>query len=251
MQARAPLFNSPPALGAWRADNPARSRLSGGFGLIRTRPPKFLCLGDQPSLNRILLDIIADPIKLRIGSDQTIEAFLLPKRSMSTEQKIGLMACESFEGTQPFAGNHMRSNQKMNMIRHHDERMQLISLQFPFPMPQSRHHHLRNFFAPQRQRSIRASIQQPVDSHERLTRRDQSGRWKYPVARQTAVQPECDKHPLPDHVPMGQPSFIMPHTPTWYVGDRETFTASSRLKAGCGQDCPPSNSGWNGLEVMR
>jgi hypothetical protein len=53
------------------------------------------------------------------------------------------------------------------------------------------------------------------------------------------VQPEGDKQGLLKHVPMGQPPFIMPHSPTWCFGDRETLAALSRLKAGCGQYCPP------------
>jgi hypothetical protein len=59
----------------------------------------------------------------------------------------------------------------------------------------------------------------------------------------TAVQSERHEQGLVDHVPMGQPSFIVPHTPMGCVGDRESLIAASRLKAGCGQDCPPSNSG--------
>ena len=224
-----------------RAGNPARSRLSGGPVPIRTRPPILLRTGSQTSLNRILLDIIANPIKLRVGSDQTIKAFLLPKRSVCTEQRIGLMACESLERTQPFAGNRVGRDQKMNMIWHYGVGMQLIPLQHVLAVPQSRHHHLRNFFAPQERRAFSACVQEPVDSHERLARGDQSGWREHPAAGKTPMQSERDKQGLVDDVPMGQPSFIMPHTPTWCVGDRETLTAPSRLRAGCGQDCPPSN----------
>jgi hypothetical protein len=55
------------------------------------------------------------------------------------------------------------------------------------------------------------------------------------------VQSECHEQGLVDYVPMGQPPFIMPHSWFLCVGGGETLTASSRLKAGCGQDCPPSN----------
>jgi hypothetical protein len=230
-----PLSNS------WRAGNPARSRLSGGSVPISTRPPKLLRTASQPSLNRILLDIIADPIKLCVGSDQTIKAFLLPKRSMSTEHKIGLMACESLQWTQPFGGKNVRCDQEMHVIRHHDERMELIPLQFAVSVPQSRHHHFRNFFAPQERRAISACVQQPVDSYECLARRYQCGWREHPAAGKTAMQSERDKQGLVDRIPMGQPPFIMPHTSMWCAGDRETLTAPSRLKAGCGQDCPPSN----------
>jgi hypothetical protein len=223
------------------AGNIARSRLSGGPPPVCAGPQKLLSRGSQACLHRILLNIIESPIKLRSGSDQTIVAFFLPKWPVGTEEKIGLVASESFQRSQPFGGNHMRGGKKMNMIRHHDKGMEFIAMQYTVTMPQCRHHQLRNFRPPQKRRAISACIHQPVDGDKRPARRDESNRWEYPVRGKTAMQSEGDKQGFFHYVPMWQPPFIMPHTPRWCVGDRETLTASSRLKAGCGQDCPPSN----------
>jgi hypothetical protein len=63
------------------------------------------------------------------------------------------------------------------------------------------------------------------------------------------VQAERDEQGLLDYVPMGQPPFVVPHTSLWCVSGGETLAALSRLKAGCGHDCPPSNAALCG--VMR
>jgi len=55
------------------------------------------------------------------------------------------------------------------------------------------------------------------------------------------VQSEGDEHWLVHYVPVGQATLVMPHTRFLCVGGGETLTASSRLKAGCGQYCPPHN----------
>jgi hypothetical protein len=235
---------------AWRAGNPVRSRLSGGSFPIRTRPRKLLRRGSQTSLNRILFYVRSNPIKLRTRSDQTIEALLLPKWSVGTEQQIGTMTRKALQWTQPLGGNHVRCDQEMHVIRHHNERMELIPLQFAVSVPQRRNDHLRNFWPPQKRRATNACVQKPVDSQECFARGDKPGWREHTTRWKTAVQSERHKQRLFDHVPMREPPLIVPHTPMWCVGDRETLSAPSRLKAGCGQDCPPSNSGWSGLEVV-
>ena len=229
------------ATAAWRAGNLARRRLSGGPGRIRTRPNKLLSRDSDPRFHWILLDVGTNAIELRTRADQTIKAFFLPKRSGDAQKKIGLVSGKSFEGAQPLCGKHVRRRQKMNMIRHHYERMELIPVQFAFSVPQRRYDHLRNFRPPQEQRTSGAGVQEPIDRLEGLAGGDESGWREYPACGKTAVQPEGDEQRLIDYVPMWQPPFIMPHTSLWCVGVGETLTASSRLKAGCGQDCPPSN----------
>jgi hypothetical protein len=57
------------------------------------------------------------------------------------------------------------------------------------------------------------------------------------------MQTERDKQGLLNCVKVGKPSFIMPHISiSWWCIGEETLTAllqPSRLKAGCGQYCPP------------
>ena len=193
----------------------------------------------QPCLYRILLNISLNTLELRVGSNQMIVAFILPKWAMGTEKKIGLMSSESLERTQPFSGEHVRSDQNVHMIRHHDESVQLIPVQFALSVPQRRHHHLGNFRSPQKQRTGGTCVQQPVDSHKRLARGNESRRRKHPIGGKTAMQSERDEQRLINRVPMGQPSLVMPHSSSWCIGGRETLTASSGLTAGCGQYCPP------------
>ena len=225
----------------WRAGNPARSRLLGGLWPIRTRPRELLWHRSQTSLNWVLFYISPNPIKFRIGSDQTIEALLLPKRPMRTEKNIGLMSRKAFERPQPFGGKYMRRSQQMNMIRHDDESVEVVPVQFAVPVSQRPNHHLCNVASSKKQRASRARVQQPVDGYKRLTRRDESSRREYPTTGKTTVQSEGNKQALLDYVPMGQAPFVMPHTSSWCIGGRETLAALGRLKGGCGRDCPPSN----------
>jgi hypothetical protein len=202
----------------WKAGNPARSRLSGGSGSISTRPPKFFSRSSQPRLHRILFNVRPNPFELIARSDQAIETFLLPKRSMSAQEMIGLVSREPLERPQPFCRQHVRSSQKMNMIRHYGEGVELVPVQF----------------------AVSTCIQQPVDSHECLARRNERGWREDAASRKTAVQPEGDKQGLVDYIPMGQPPFVMSHT-SWRCICGEILTSfQSRLKAGCGQYCPPS-----------
>ena len=231
------------------AGNFARSRLSGGSGRICTRPSKFLSTGSQPRLHRVLFYISPNTLELRIRSDQVIIALILPKWPMGAKEEIGLVSSKSLEGTQPFRGQHMRRRQKMNMIRHHDERMKLVAMQFAFPVPQRRHHHLCNFRPPQEQRTSGAGVQEPINRHERLACGFDSGWREYPARGKTAVQPEGDEEGLVDYVKMGQATLVMLHSwSSWWnsLGGGQSLAAApfrrpSRLKAGCGQYCPPHN----------
>jgi len=247
-----------PSISRWRAGNLARSRLSGGSCRIRTRPRKFFSRTSQPRLHRILLNIGANTLKFFATSDQAIKALLLPKRSVDAQKKIGLVSSKSLERPQPFGGEHVRRRQKMNMIGHHDKGMEFVTMECAFSVPQRRHNHLCNFRAPQEQGTIRASVQEPVDRHERLARGCESGWREYPARGKTAVQPKCDEQRLIDYVKMWQPPFIMPHTCLLCSSGRDVlrdleggqswpqpaFSRLSRLKGGCGQYCPPSNAAY-------
>jgi len=239
----------------WRAGNIARSRLSGGSSPISTGPWKFFSRASQPGLHGILLDVRLDAFELLTRSNETIKAFLLPKCSMRTQKKIGLVRGESLERTQPFSGLHVRRYQQMNVVRHHDKRMKLIPVQSAVSVPQRRNYHLCDFRPFQKQRATRACIQEPVDSDERLARRSESGWWEHPTPGKTSAQSERYKQRLLDYVPMGKSPFVMTHTCLLCSGGRDAlrnleggqywpqppFRRPSRLRAGCGQDCPPSN----------
>jgi len=128
----------------------------------------------------------------------------------------------------------------MHMVRHHDEGMQLITVECAIAVLQRRHHHPCNFWAPKKQGANGACVQEPIDGYECLARRDEPGWREHSIAGQTAMQSEGDKQRLIDYVPMRQAPYIVPHTFSLYIEGGETLTALSRLKAGCGQDCPHS-----------
>jgi len=212
------------------AGNPARSPISAGFGRIRTRPRKFLSGASQPRLYGVLFYVRPNSIELGTRSHQAVVAFVLPKWSMVTEKKIGLMSSESFQRPQPRSCEHVRRSQKMNVIRHHDEGMELVTVECAFAVPQCGHQHFCNFRLPQEQRTGPAGVQQPVDRYEGLKRGDEPSRRKHPISGKTAVQPEGDEQGLPDYVPVGRPPFVMPHTSWWCFGGGEILGALSRLK---------------------
>jgi hypothetical protein len=222
------------------AGNIARSRLSGGSSQIRTRPGKCLRGASQPRLNRVLLNVDPNTFKLCIRPNQMVIAFLLPKRPVRTQQRVGLVSSESLQRAQPFGGRHMRRSRQMNVIRHYHESMEIVSVQDAVSVPQRCHHHLCNFRPLQGQWAAGACVEQPVGGYECLACRDESRWWEYAVGGKTAMQPEGDEQRLFDHVPMGQPPLIMPHTSSRCFRRGEIFRSfKSRLKAGCGQYCPP------------
>ena len=222
------------------AGNIARSRLSGGSSHIRTRPRKRLRRGRQTGLHGILFDVSLNSVELRAISDEMIIAFVLPKWSVGAQKTIGLVSRKSFERPQPFCRNYVRSDEKMDVVRHHHERMEIVSAQDAVAVSQGSHRHLRNFRPPQEQRTARGRVQEPIDSHERLACRNQAGRREHPAVGKTAVQSEGYEQRLLDYIPMWQPPLVMPHIYSWWFGVREILTPfQSRLKAGCGQYCPP------------
>jgi hypothetical protein len=193
------------------AANPGCSRLSGGSAPGRTRPPKTFWRGGQTSFNRILLNVGLNTIEFRIGTDQMIVAFILPEWRMTGNEKIRVMSRESLKRPQPFGGNHVRRDQKMNMVWHNDVCVKVIPVQFLCAVPQCRHYHLGNLLPLQKQGPSSACVQEPVEGNERLTGRDKPGRREYAVCRKTPMQSEGDKQRLLDYVPVGQPALVMAH----------------------------------------
>ncbi len=154
------------------AANRGCSRLSGGFSNVCTRPPKTFWRGDQTSFNRILLNLGLNTIEFRTGTDQMIVAFILPEWPLTGNEKIRLVSRESLKRPQPIGGNHVRRDQKMNMVWHNDVCVKVIPVQFLCAVPQCRHHHLGKLLPLQKQGPGSACVQEPVDGNERFARRN-------------------------------------------------------------------------------
>ena len=56
----------------------------------------------------------------------------------------------------------------MDMVRHHDLRMQFISVKVAIPSLNSSDHQFGDFRTPEKQRATGAPVQEPIHSHECL-----------------------------------------------------------------------------------
>src|SRR5438105_3098471 len=62
-------------------------------------------------------------------------AFILPESSaMGTQHFIGLVSGEPFQRPPPSSRHHLGGDQQVDLIRHHDERMQLIAVKALVPI---------------------------------------------------------------------------------------------------------------------
>jgi len=99
----------------------------------------------------------------------------------------------------------------MDMIRHHHERVQPISLKPALAVAQSTLYQRGDFRVPENQRADPALVENAVHRPESLAGRRQSSRWEDTACRKTAAQTECDKQRTAYDIPVWQSSFIMPH----------------------------------------
>jgi len=82
------------------------------------------------------------PCELIIIPDQVIIALVLPKRpARPAENPIRLIAGKTFERPKPLPCPDQRSNQKVNMIGHDHERMEMVSLESALAIVQSPDNH--------------------------------------------------------------------------------------------------------------
>jgi len=87
----------------------------------------LMCLPNQPRSNRVVLNIKPDPFKLILIPNIAIKSLFLPKRHPSSPQhRISLLSRNPLKRLRQLWQRNLRSNQQMNMIRHHRKGMQLI-----------------------------------------------------------------------------------------------------------------------------
>ena len=81
-----------------------------------------------------------------------IVAFILPKPSpLFAYRLIGLVTGESLQWSEPACGYNSGCNQQMNVIWHHDEGVQSISLKAAFAIQHSTLPQVRDFRTPKKQ----------------------------------------------------------------------------------------------------
>jgi hypothetical protein len=186
--------------------NPARSRLQAAWTLSftgRARPPKILGFSHQPRLHGVPLDVRSDAVEFAVP-DQMIVALILPKRLTGGSQtSIGFMGGETFERSPPSGGNHVGGNQQMDVIRHHDVGVQLVTTPIGLSLPQGGHHQSCDFRPTQGKGTGGGGIQEPVHGGEGSSIGSHATWRKYAMVGKTATEPEGDKERLADHMIVG------------------------------------------------
>jgi hypothetical protein len=189
------------------------------------RPAKFLRRSHQPSLDRIRFDITNNPPKLGLVANQSIIALVLPELTSSKAQYP-----IAFPGSRPLKRLHdhrdlqQRSNQKMHMVRHHDESMQMETSQIS--ISNRFHRYIGNLRLLEKKRASATVVKNAIHGDKCLSRvgygRDTS------ISRQTSVQSPRDENRLPNCMIMWQPTpmkcshkenvYILKNPLTAYVG---------------------------------
>jgi hypothetical protein len=82
---------------------------------------------NQPSFDRVPLDIPLDLRKFLVIPNPVIIAFVLPERATAAEDPVRPVGHEAFERSQPMVHRNGARHQQMNMIRHHDKGTQGIT----------------------------------------------------------------------------------------------------------------------------
>ena len=91
-----------------------------------------------------------------------VVAFVLPEWSVSSQNAIRLMGGESFQWSEPLFRCHIRRNQQMDMIRHHHEGVQVVTMKPTLAVPDGISYDSRDFGLPQENRTLRGWIEQVV-----------------------------------------------------------------------------------------
>jgi hypothetical protein len=79
-------------------------------------PGKFLRTSHQPGLHWVVLNIPANPAKLRLVPNQMIVALMLPKRTREPENAISLQPSKSLQRLHEFRHIHKGRDQQMHVV---------------------------------------------------------------------------------------------------------------------------------------
>ena len=148
-------------------------------------PGKIRGCRSQSGIDGVRLNEVRNVCKLRIVANQPIVAFVLPKRLAGTPRdSVALQSSESFERLHNFGDFNTRRHQKVNVVRHDHECMELI---MPLiPIVNGVCHHFGDFGDFQVARTCGSTVQNSVHSNKSLSR--WNCRRKTAVAGQTAFQ---------------------------------------------------------------
>ena len=129
-------------------------------------PGKILGARTQSGGHGIILDLVRDAVELDGVSHPAVVGFVLPEGlAGDAEHFVSFFGRKSFQGVHHIGNIHVRRDQQMDVIPHHDIIMQdvpTISLQ----KANRADHHFGKFRAGQVHRTAAARIEQPVHGNE-------------------------------------------------------------------------------------
>jgi len=166
---------------------------------------------NETGLDRIPLNVSLNPAGLVIIPNKVIITLLLPERpARRVHDPIRLVASESLQRSKPDARRRPWRDQQMDVVRHNDEGVQLVSSELNLAGMNGSDNHLRDLRLPQINRSGPRVIQHSIHQNECLAAGDLFRRER-PVCRQAVAQSEGNKHHVADRIPVRQPALIAVH----------------------------------------
>ena len=168
-------------------------------------PWKLFWRGRQLAPHRIHLDVIGNPLKLRLVADHPIKALVLPERLPGEAQNsVALPGSESLERLHHLGNLHQRSHQEMNVVRHHDIGVKLVVSQVPLSIANGSDHHVRDLRPAKVQRTSAGGVENAVHRQEGLS--GSGCRGETAIRRKAAVQAPGEEDGLSDGMIMRQPA---------------------------------------------
>ena len=141
-----------------------------------------------------------------------VVALLLPELfAMPSQNLVGSMCRESLQGPEPRFGRDLRRNQHVDVIRHHNIGMQIVTGGSGSPEVDCGNKDSRNFGFGKESRPGTAFVEEPVHQGECPARFACASNRKESSFRQAAVQSERNEEWSVDDVPMGKVAFVVLH----------------------------------------
>jgi hypothetical protein len=172
---------------------------------------EFLGQRGEPCFDRIPVDVVLNSRGFFVVTDEVVVAFVLPEGAgMKAKHTDGLVPGEAFERAKPFSGRHVRRDQKMNVIRHDDECVQLVASESTFAVVEGIDHYFGYFPLPEKHGAGLGVIEQVIHGEESFSGCEVGGP-KDAAPRKAAVQAEGHEYSFADDIPMRESPLIPAH----------------------------------------
>jgi len=130
-------------------------------------PRKLFRRCDQTRIYRVHFDVAGNLCELCLISYQTVIAFVLPEGfSGVTKHLVALSRRKPFERLHHFGNRNMRSDEQMNVVRHHDKGVEIVLSRNLVSVVNGFVYQPRDFRAAQMQRAGLSVIQKTVHRKE-------------------------------------------------------------------------------------